>query len=227
MVVAYDRTLKIVLYGHDQVGKTALLRSFAHDKFENEEYIPTIAVDVCICFARVPPIGKLVRIVVWDTAGRPRFRNIADAHAESAHCILFCYDISNRKTFQDVCERAQQISETNRQATVSLVGLKRNLRGFCEDDVTTGEGIKMADRLSAITEREVAFFELSSNRGEIHQCFSALAIRCCHQLETVEAEASDANAHMKTWRQGINGSLQPQGRNGSLQPQGRTGCSIC
>jgi len=76
----YDYIFKICFIGQAAVGKTALMRRYADDSFE-ESMLSTIGVDFRFKYplrlARSINVdGNFVKLQLWDTAGQERFRSV-------------------------------------------------------------------------------------------------------------------------------------------------------
>ena len=46
--------------------------------------------------------NRNIRIQIWDTAGQEAFRSITRTYYKSSTCAFIVYDISDKKTFDDV-----------------------------------------------------------------------------------------------------------------------------
>lgn len=74
MLRDYDYLFKIVIVGNSSVGKSALLRRFADDTFE-ESYLATIGVDFRFKYIwnnlrTISLDGSVIKLQIWDTAGQ-------------------------------------------------------------------------------------------------------------------------------------------------------------
>jgi Ras-related protein Rab-2A len=45
---------------------------------------------------------KILKIQVWDTAGQENFKAITKMFYRAADCILFCFDMTSRKSFENL-----------------------------------------------------------------------------------------------------------------------------
>eukprot|EP01084_Bolivina_argentea_P089630 161687_1 len=73
----YDHLFKITIIGDAGVGKSSLMRRFTDDTF-NESYITTIGVD--FRFVIINANGKRVKLQIWDTAGKEKFKTITSSY---------------------------------------------------------------------------------------------------------------------------------------------------
>lgn len=105
---AYDYLFKLLLIGDSGVGKTCLLFRFAENSF-NPTFISTIGIDFKIQTVEID--GKRIKLQVWDTAGQERFRTITTAYYRGAMGILLVYDVTNKKTFENITNWLRNIEE--------------------------------------------------------------------------------------------------------------------
>ena len=82
--------MKLVMVGDAGVGKSSFLLRFADDVFE-DGYISTIGVDFKI--KSVAMRGEPLRLMIWDTAGPERFRQITTAFYRGAHGVFVMFDV--------------------------------------------------------------------------------------------------------------------------------------
>ncbi|KAG0775904.1 hypothetical protein G6F26_002374 [Rhizopus arrhizus] len=91
-------TLKLLLIGNSNVGKSSLLLRFTDDTFlPQEEVSATIGVDFKVSMMDVN--DKTYKLTIWDTAGQERFRTLTSSYYRGAQGVILVYDVSNRETF--------------------------------------------------------------------------------------------------------------------------------
>jgi len=56
-------------------------------------------------------IYKRIKLQVWDTAGQERFRTITTAYYRGAMGILLVYDVTSKKTFENITNWLKNIEE--------------------------------------------------------------------------------------------------------------------
>jgi len=71
----YDHLFKLLLIGESCVGKSAVIKRFADDKFSASS-TSTVGVDFLIKNLSIPESGKVVKLQIWDTAGQERYQLI-------------------------------------------------------------------------------------------------------------------------------------------------------
>ena len=127
-----DFAFKILLLGDSSVGKTCFLKRYTDNTFQ-DAYLSTIGFDFKFKFVTLEN-GKTVKVQLWDTAGQERFRTIAKSYYKGAHGIILIYDVTNRKTFDNIRKWLNQIKdEASNKISIILVANKID----CEDEIRT------------------------------------------------------------------------------------------
>lgn len=72
--------------------------------------------------------NKLVKLQIWDTAGQEAFQSITRSYYRSAAGALLCYDITNKKSFENVQNwLGEAKSNGNDEMVICLVGNKTDM----------------------------------------------------------------------------------------------------
>ena len=147
---------KILLLGDSSVGKTCILTRYADNTFQ-EEHMATIGLDFKIKSVNLN--GKIVKVQIWDTAGQDRFKSITKNYYKGAHGIILIYDVTKRKTFDNLKNWIDTIKEeVSDKVSVILVGNK--IDNIDNRVVTTQEGQGIAN------EYNLQFYETSAKTGD-------------------------------------------------------------
>ena len=118
-----DFAIKILLLGDSSVGKTCFLKRYTDNTFQ-DAYLSTIGFDFKFKFITLDN-GKTVKVQLWDTAGQERFRTIAKSYYKGAHGIVLIYDVTNRKTYDNIRKWLNQIKdEASNKISIILVANK-------------------------------------------------------------------------------------------------------
>jgi small GTP-binding protein len=134
------RTFKFIVIGSSGVGKTAILRRLVDNVFSTDRQ-STIGVEFLATTIDVD--GQTVKLQIWDTAGQERFRSIAKAYFRSAIGVILVFDLSDRKTFDDLGHWLTDIHALcDPNAVVTLIGNKLDL--VEQRKVSTGEAESFA-----------------------------------------------------------------------------------
>jgi small GTP-binding protein len=108
---------KVLIIGNSTVGKTSFLLRFCDGKFEPES-LTTIGVDIKKKF--IKRNDKNIQLNICDTAGQEKFRAIAKNYYKNVDGIIIMYDISSEKSFQDI---KNWIDSITNNVDVSKIGL--------------------------------------------------------------------------------------------------------
>lgn len=145
----FDYIFKIVLAGDSGVGKSCLLSRYARNEFTLDSK-PTIGVEFLTKMVEMPTddpgekSAKYVKAQIWDTAGQERFRAITSAYYRGALGVVLCYDITKRKSFENIALWLTEMRANCEPVVLMLVGTKTDLQYLRE--VPTEEGMEFAQR---------------------------------------------------------------------------------
>ena len=155
----------------------------------NPEYEVTIGTEFMA--KNIAIKGRNVRIQIWDTAGEEAYRSITRSYYKSSACVFIVYDISDRKTFDDVdlwLKDCREICFKNVQ--IYLIGNKSDLKD--KRQVTEEEGKNFAE------ENNLLFFETSAKDGtNIQECFNESATILVDKIESGQIKLDTANSGIK------------------------------
>ena len=188
---------KILLLGDTSVGKTCFLMRYTDNTFQ-EIHMSTIGLDYKLKNVQLED-GKIVKIQIWDTAGQDRFRSITKNYYKGAHGIILIYDVTDKKTYENVKAWIEQIrEEVSDNVTIILVGNKI-------DDLE-GRKVKKEEGEKAAKEFGLSFFECSAKTGEnIDLIFNELVKRTVEQFSKSDREGgSKLNSKKKRKKDGVN-----------------------
>ena len=131
--------------------------------------------------------GKIVKIQIWDTAGQDRFRSITKNYYKGAHGILLIYDVTSRKTYDNIKNWVTQIKEeVSEKVTIILVGNK--IDDEKKRKVSTEEGEKMAKECG------LSFYETSAKSGiNIDSTFNELVTKTVEKYSKVDGKGDKLN----------------------------------
>ncbi len=142
MTEGLEFAFKILLLGDSSVGKTCFLKRYTDNTFQ-DAYLSTIGFDFKYKFVTLEE-GKTVKVQLWDTAGEERFRTIAKSYYKGAHGIVLIYDVTNRKTYDNIRKWMNQIKDDS-SSNISIILVANKID--CENEfrqVTKEEGEVLA-----------------------------------------------------------------------------------
>lgn len=159
---------KVVLVGRSNVGKSSLLLRFTDDLFQ-ANYQPTIGVD--FKFRKLQLGEDKVRLQVWDTAGQEKYFTITKTFYKNTHCVVIVFDLTDKKTFEDVDNIWVQEIKRNCDEGVELMllGNKCDLEGR---EVEDNEVRSYAEK------NQMLYYETSAKEGNnVEKAFIELTTR--------------------------------------------------
>lgn len=153
---------KFIVIGSSGVGKTAIIKRLTEDTYD-EHIMSTIGVEYDSTTIQCG--DKSVQLQIWDTAGQEKFQSISKAYYRNSVGILLVYDITNRKSFDQLnlwVNEAQRLCDPN--AVIHLIGNKADLDSM--------RVVTIAEALSFANSHEMQYIETSAKNGEnIDQAF--------------------------------------------------------
>ena len=164
---SFDSPVKIGLLGDEKVGKTSICHSFVNLDLP-EDYITTIGYEK---FEKKELLnnGKEVRLIIWDSGGQERFRSSIISTLRHVEEIIIVFDVTNRKSFDDIENWLEIIKEEFNNPIIILFGNKVDVKK--EEWKVTEEEINLF-----CTKKKLKYFGTSAkNNNGIKEGFSYLA----------------------------------------------------
>lgn len=96
-----DTTVKVIVVGNGQVGKTSMITRFAKGIFTNE-YKKTIGVDFLEKKMYLNAIGEEVTFLLWDTAGQEEYDALTRTYYKGAGACIVAFSTTDRASFDAV-----------------------------------------------------------------------------------------------------------------------------
>jgi len=118
--------IRITLLGNYEVGKTTLRNVFLDIDF-SENILSTVGINKVDTKFKLND-GKEIKLIIWDTAGQERFHSIAITSVKNSQGIILVYDITNRKSFEDLNMWINDINNATDKASIILFGNKCDLQ---------------------------------------------------------------------------------------------------
>lgn len=139
-------TLKILIIGESDVGKSSLLLRFTDDVFD-AGLSATIGVDFKVKTLCVG--GNRTKLAIWDTAGSERFRTLMPSYYRNAQGAILVYDVTKRATFAKLDHWINELDTYSTKSNVikMLVGNKIDKDAR---EVSREEGMRYARKHSML-----------------------------------------------------------------------------
>ncbi len=153
--VKIDLTLKIIVLGSSEVGKTCILNRYFNNEFKDA--LSTIGIDFQTKFFKFE--DRKIRVNYTDTAGQEKFRAISVNYLKGADGVILVFDITKKESF-DLLETWMNELKENNKIDVSkiLIGNKSDLAD--KREVQKEEAEKFAETIKC------KYFECSAKTGE-------------------------------------------------------------
>ena len=133
-----DLKLKLVLLGDSGVGKTNLISRYISNSFD-ENTRATIGVEFFCKNFRINK-KRTIKVEIWDTAGQERYKAITSVYYKGAKGAFIVYDITSRKTFENIDKWIGEIKErTTDDVKLIIIGNKTDLNN--EREVKSEEAL--------------------------------------------------------------------------------------
>lgn len=123
------------------MGKTSLATRFAKNTF-SENYQPSIGVDFMMKF--VEHEGKMVKVLIFDTAGQEFISALRRQHYAGASGVAVVFDLTSRKSFEDLDHWIEEVYDEIGEVKTIFVGNKTDL--VDERVISSEEGKSYAER---------------------------------------------------------------------------------
>lgn len=163
----FHELYKIVLLGDAAVGKTTIRKKFA-EGVTSKRYIMTIGVEVSTKDITLVYNGKPrnVTLVIWDLGGQLYFTRMRSSFYQGTSGAILMYDISNRKSFDNLTSWINEIKSFISDVPLVLVGNKIDLRtSKTSQFISKEEGAKKAEEIDNLHKGVVNFIETSALYG--------------------------------------------------------------
>ena len=92
---------KAILVGESGVGKTSIILRFIKDQY-NEISPSTAGANYASKKLEFSEYNRQLQFDIWDTAGQEKYRGLAKLFYKDASIAILVYDITKRKTFEEI-----------------------------------------------------------------------------------------------------------------------------
>lgn len=161
-------TLKYIIIGDSEVGKSSLLLRFTEQHFQPVHDL-TIGVEFGAKLLEVD--DRKVKLEIWDTAGQETFLSITRSYYRGADGALLVYDVGRRESFEHLGRWLQECHQNchNDDVEIMVVGMKCDVSDE-ERQVTEEEGRNWAKA------HDLYFIEASAKTARnVEQVFALTA----------------------------------------------------
>lgn len=123
---------KVLVVGNGAIGKTSFITRYVHSTFL-KNYKPTLGVDFFVKEI-ISAHGPRVHLHMWDIQGQESAKNMTSTFYRKANAAIVMFDITQRKTFEDVRIWKRDIDNkiVSETCPCILLGNKSDLKGMHE-----------------------------------------------------------------------------------------------
>ena len=183
-----SKTFKVILVGDTNVGKTSIIRRYTKGQFCNIN-LTTVANSFSNKIININ--DQNINLQIWDTAGQERYRAISEIFFRNTDAIIFVYDITSKKSFDEISNFWYNyvIKDQTSDVISALAANKADL--FDKEEVNEDEGRNFAE------EKNLIFYLTSAKNGtRIDNLFKDIATTLCERkvLKKKENNGTKLNA---------------------------------
>jgi len=140
-----DLSLKVIVVGNGQVGKTSMLTRFAHGQM-TVNYKKTIGTDFMekemICGN-----GEPIKLMLWDTAGQEEFSTLTRQYYKGSGAVIYVYSTIDRASFQDIHKWKDRVTEECGDDIVSVL-VQNKIDLLDQSQINQAESEELANKMS-------------------------------------------------------------------------------
>ena len=92
---------KVVFIGESGVGKTSIISRYNFNEFSSQHNKTTCA-QFCRKEVFIKDYNRSINFDIFDTAGITIYRNVTKIYYRDASIIILVYDITNKKSFEEI-----------------------------------------------------------------------------------------------------------------------------
>ena len=160
------KVIRLAILGDSTVGKTSIINVYLNLEF-SQLTVTSIGKDKYDTQIEMKN-GEEMKLIIWDTAGQERFHSIAVGTIKNSHGIIVTFDITRRKTFDNVLLWLKEIRDNSVEIPVALFGNKCDLEEKRE--------VKKEEAISFAKKNNMIYFETSAKENiNIKEGFKKLA----------------------------------------------------
>jgi len=184
------KTLKVVIVGEANVGKTSMLYRFTEGTFLSQSSISTLETDYKWKMMNDGE-GKPYKMFIWDTAGQERFRSVTSSLFHGVAGVMLAFDVADRASFEKIPDWIDLVKGyTFTETPIILVGNKTDLAD--KRAVTLEEAKKFAQ------EKNFEYSETSAKDGQgIGDAFELLLRVIVQRVDKKEQQKRDGDKKVR------------------------------
>ena len=137
--------IKLILVGNSDVGKSSIISQYVNKEI-SDTHLSTITNEKLKKIVKIK--DKELELDIWDTVGQENFRSVNKIFMKKAEIVLLVYDITNRKSFDELEFWYDQVIE-NCSDSIVVIAIAANKSDLYEEqNVDFDEGKEFAKKKS-------------------------------------------------------------------------------
>ena len=117
-----NHIFKMMVIGNSGVGKSCLVYRYTENSF-SENYISSP--DLVDFKTKTTSLdNRNIKLEIWDTTGKERYRTIMASYYRKCHFIIVVYNVTDRDSYENVRKKVEDIVQTAKNMRMILVGNK-------------------------------------------------------------------------------------------------------
>ncbi|EKF32708.1 small G-protein, putative [Trypanosoma cruzi marinkellei] len=182
MLECVENSIKVIVVGDGNVGKTSMLRRFVKGEFVNQ-YKKTIGAEFMEKNVFLRQSNTTVKLMLWDTAGQEVFNSLTQAYYRGAGAAIVAFSTVDKDSFMNVENWKKNVE--NVCGSISMVLCQTKFDLAHEAAVTNEEAEQLAIQL------QLPFFRVSTKDDfNVTQLFEYTASMCLNEEPARNSTAS-------------------------------------
>jgi Ras-related protein Rab-6A len=150
---------KIILVGNNNVGKSSIISKYVENDI-NENSLNTFTSDK---YKKIIEIkDEKIELDIWDTVAQENYRSVNRIFMKNAEIAILVYDITNRKSFEDLEFWYNQVIKSSNDSIVVLAIAANKSDLYEEQVVDFEEGKEFAQKKCITIIRETTSFDFDN-----------------------------------------------------------------
>ncbi len=137
--------IKLILVGNSDVGKSSIISQYVNKEI-SDTHLSTITNEKLKKIVKIK--DKELELDIWDTVGQENFRSVNKIFMKKAEIVLLVYDITNRKSFDELEFWYEQVIENCNDSIVVIAIAANKSDLYEEQNVDFDEGKEFAKKKS-------------------------------------------------------------------------------
>ncbi|RNF11892.1 small G-protein [Trypanosoma conorhini] len=198
MLECVENSIKVIVVGDGNVGKTSMLRRFVKGEFVNQ-YKKTIGAEFMEKNVFLHQSNTTVKLMLWDTAGQEVFNSLTQAYYRGAGAAILAFSTVDKHSFMNVVNWKRNVENVCGIIPMVLCQTKFDL---AHDAAITNEE---AEQLAI--ELQLPFFRVSTKDDfNVTQLFEYTAGMCLSE-EPGENRSAPLEASSQLSRNKVPGAM--------------------